>query len=275
MDCDGNFLAVNQIKSSVVVAPSGEPTSCVKDLPWMSETPSPVTVPPHSSVAISVDVNAATLPPGLRLGQLQPITDTPYATAPVPFGVTVAFNDVHVFDPQDPYIHALAGAGIAYGCGGGNFCPQDPILRAYYAVWGLRSLLGAVYAPVPAVGLLFDDVAPESYGADFIEDIYERGLMDACGPGLFCPAAGIPRGQGAEIVLRTLEGPAYEPPAATGMFADLPPSDPDAAWAEELVRRGIDPGCGGGGYFCPGYTMSRGDMSVWLVKAYGMPVLLP
>ncbi len=274
LDCDGNFLAVNQAKSSVVVAPSGEPTSCIKDVPWLTETPSPVTVPAHSTIPVTVTADAATLPPGLRLLQLQPITDTPYQVMPVPLGVTVAFSDVYQTDPQDPYIHALAGAGIAYGCGAGDFCPQDPILRSYYAVWGLRSLLGALYAPAPAVGLLFDDVAPESYGADFIEDIYERGLMDGCGPGLFCPLAGIPRGKGAEILLRTLEGPSYEPPAATGEFADLPAGDPEAPWAEELARRTIDAGCGGGN-FCPGATLSRGDMAVWIVKAYSIPVLLP
>jgi len=274
LDCDGNFLAVNQAKSSVVVAPSGEQTSCLQDLPWMSEAPNPVTVPAHATVTVTVSVDAATLTPGLRWAEIDAETDTPYAVDPVPTAVTVAFNDVSASNPDDPYIHALAGAGVTYGCGAGNFCPNKKILRSYYAVWGLRALLGAMYTPPPPQGLLFDDVAPESYGSDFVEDIYSRGLMDACGVGLFCPLDGIPRGQGAQIVLRTLEGPSYVPPPAEGLFGDVPTSDPNAAWIEELAHRGIDSGCGGGN-FCPDQNLRRRDMARWMVLAYGIPYLPP
>jgi hypothetical protein len=276
-DCDGNFLAVNQQNGHVVVAPSGEMTSCLKDLPWLSESPAPLVVPPHSSVVVTISADATWLTPGVRFLQLQPVADTPYATPAIPLAVTVAFNDVSKTDPRDPYIHALAGAGIAYGCGAGTFCPSAGLPRAYYAVWGLRALFGGMYQPPPATGLLFSDVAPESYGAEYVEDIYTRGLMEECeagNPGKFCPTAAFSRGQAAEILLRTLEGPSYTPPPATGMFSDVPTTDPDAAWIEEVAHRGYDAGCGAG-KFCPLVTMRRGDMAVWIVKAYKLPVLLP
>lgn len=274
MDCDGNFLAVNQGKSAVVVAASGEESSCLRDLPWMTETPNPITVAAHSSATVTVAVDAATLTPGLRLVQIDLATDTPYDVPAVPTAVTVAFNDVAATNPADPYIHALAGAGIALGCGNGNFCPGQSMLRNFYAVWGLRALLGVTYVPAPATGLIFNDVAPESYGAEYVEDIATRGLMDGCGPTTFCPSAAMVRGTSAQIVLRGLEGTSYVPPPATGVFSDVPAADPLAPWIEELARRGIDTGCGGG-KFCPTKTQRRAEMATWLVKAYKLPVLLP
>ncbi|HTJ45697.1 MAG TPA: carboxypeptidase regulatory-like domain-containing protein [Kofleriaceae bacterium] len=277
-DCDGNFLAVNQGTSKVVVAPSGEMSSCLRDLDWLSESPNPAVVPPHSSLTVTVSVDARWLTPGVRFLQLEPVSDTPYPTAAVPLAVTVAFTDVPANNKYDPYVHALAGAGIAYGCAPGKFCPGGGLQRSYYAVWGLRALFGGMYAPPPPSGLLFSDVAPESYGADFVEDIYTRGLMDGCAPGnpgKFCPLVNLTRGDSAQVFLRTLEGPSYVPPPATGtLFSDVPASDPNAAWIEEVAHRGYDAGCGGG-KFCPTVAIPRGNMAVWIVKGYNLPVLLP
>lgn len=274
LDCNGNFLAVNQAKSAVIVAASGEETTCLRDLPWLTESPNPITVAAHTTATVTVTADAATLTPGLRLMQLDLATDTPYDVPALPLAVTVAFSDVSPTNPADPYIHALAGAGIAYGCGAGNFCPGQPLPRSYYTVWGLRALLGALYNPAPATGLIFNDVAPESYAAEFVEDIATRGLMDGCAPGLFCPTARMPRGTSAQILLRGLEGPSYVPPAAVGKFTDVPAADPTAPWIEELARRGIDAGCGGG-KFCPAPNLTRAAMATWMVKAYHLPVLLP
>jgi competence protein ComEC len=39
------------------------------------------------------------------------------------------------------YIEALADSGITGGCGGGNFCPDDPLNRGQMAVF-LSAALG-------------------------------------------------------------------------------------------------------------------------------------
>jgi hypothetical protein len=54
------------------------------------------------------------------------------------------------------------------------------------------------------------------------------------------------------------------------MFGDVPASSPFCPWIEELARRGVVAGCGGGNY-CPNTAISRGEMSVFLVGTFSLP----
>jgi hypothetical protein len=45
------------------------------------------------------------------------------------------FTDVPADSPFCPYIEELARRGITGGCGGGKFCPFDPVLRQQMAVF--------------------------------------------------------------------------------------------------------------------------------------------
>jgi hypothetical protein len=51
------------------------------------------------------------------------------------------FADVPTSSPQFRFVEALVAAGITAGCGGGNYCPNDPITRGQMAVF-LASALG-------------------------------------------------------------------------------------------------------------------------------------
>jgi hypothetical protein len=53
------------------------------------------------------------------------------------------------------------------------------------------------------------------------------------------------------------------------VFADVPCSHPFAPWINELVRRGITGGCGGGLY-CPAAVNPRGQMAVFLTTTFGL-----
>ena len=113
----------------------------------------------------------------------------------------------------------------------------------------------------------FFDVAPDFWGWRFVEAIENAGVTGGCGSGNFCPAAVVSRGQMAVFLLRAAEGPTYTPPACTvPSFSDVPCSDPLAPWIEELVRRGVTAGCGGGKY-CPAGRVTREQMSVFLLVA--------
>jgi S-layer homology domain len=62
---------------------------------------------------------------------------------------------------------------------------------------------------------------------------------------------------------------AFQPPACVAgseMFNDVPADNPFCAWIEELSRRGITGGCGGGNY-CPNDPVTRQQMAVFLVRA--------
>jgi hypothetical protein len=74
---------------------------------------------------------------------------TDYNSAPIGYqdgGSRTAYNDV---PPEHPFYHfigALASSGITAGCGGGNFCPDNPLTRGQMAVF-LAKALGLHWAP--------------------------------------------------------------------------------------------------------------------------------
>ncbi len=57
---------------------------------------------------------------------------------------TPTFNDVPITDFGYEYIEALAASGITGGCGGGNFCPDNPVTRRQMAIF-LSKALGLGY----------------------------------------------------------------------------------------------------------------------------------
>jgi hypothetical protein len=69
----------------------------------------------------------------------------------------------------------------------------------------------------------------------------------------------------AVFVLVAKEGSGYLPPdCATPVFGDVPASSLFCPWVEELARRGVVAGCGGGNY-CPTYPVSREQMAVFVL----------
>ena len=54
---------------------------------------------------------------------------------------TSTFNDVPTNHPFFQFVEALAASGITAGCGGGNFCVDQPITRGQMAV-SLAKALG-------------------------------------------------------------------------------------------------------------------------------------
>jgi len=76
------------------------------------------------------------------------------------------------------------------------------------------------------------------------------------------------------FLLKTLLGSAYVPPAAVGVYQDVPISNPFAPWIEDLTARGIAAGCSGG-KFCPANFNNRAQMAVFLTKTFGLTLYGP
>ncbi len=77
----------------------------------------------------------------------------------------------------------------------------------------------------------------------------------------------------AVFLLKSEHGLAYVPPPCTGVFVDvacLPTPDFAADWIEQLATEGVTAGCGDGKY-CPGDPSTRGQMAVFLTKAFHLP----
>jgi hypothetical protein len=185
-------------------------------------------------------------------------------------GYVSRFEEVGAFDLYDAAIHKLAANGITLGCGVGKYCPDNTITRAEMAIFLIRAKYGLCFTPPAATGTLFSDVAASSFGARHIELLANLGVTSGCGGGKFCPNSTVTRDQMAVFLLRTLIGSHFLPQPATGQFTDVPASNVFAKWIEELNRRGITSGCGGG-KFCPEQPNTRGEMAVFINRTFGLP----
>jgi len=116
------------------------------------------------------------------------------------------------------------------------------------------------------VGGTFADVPTDSLFYPFIENILHNGVTAGGACGGYCPDVATLRKQMAVFVLKAKEGPSYTPPAATGIFTDVPADDPFAPWIEELNNRGVVAGCGPGPTYCPADPVLRQQMAVFLLR---------
>jgi hypothetical protein len=138
------------------------------------------------------------------------------------------------------------------------------------AVFLLKSKYGSGHVPPPASGI-FQDVPANDPFAPWIEELSALGVTGGCGGGNYCPASPVTRTQMAVFLLKTLFGSAYIPPAAVGIFGDVPPGAFAADWIEDLYSRSITGGCQASPpLYCPGSANTRGQMAVFLTKTFGL-----
>ncbi len=57
-----------------------------------------------------------------------------------PAPATATFNDVPTGHQFFRFVEALAASGITAGCGGGNFCPNEPLTRGQMAAFLAKAL---------------------------------------------------------------------------------------------------------------------------------------
>ena len=187
-----------------------------------------------------------------------------------------SFADVPRASPFYRFVETLLHQGVAAGCGASSYCPAAAATREQMAPFVLAAREGAGYVPRPCTTPIFTDVPASSPFCPFIEELARRGVAGGCGPGLYCPTAAVTREQMAVFVLRTLD-PALSPPACVAgseAFADVPASSSFCRWIEELARRGVVAGCGGGNY-CPAAAITREQMSAFLTGTFGLTLYGP
>lgn len=190
-----------------------------------------------------------------------------------------SFSDVPTSHWAYGFVEALASNGITRGCDSENYCPRDAVTRAQMAVFLERGMRGSNFSPPAATGNVFLDVEATDFAAGFIEQFYRDGVTSGCGGNNYCPADSVTRAQMAVFLLRAKYGSWYLPPAATGVFQDVPIGSFAAAWIERLAAEGITSGCGAG-VFCPDDAVTRAQMAVFIVRnfdlvpAYGPPIAL-
>ena len=122
-----------------------------------------------------------------------------------PPACTGVFDDVPCPGPFTDWVEQLAAEGVTGGCGVDVYCPQQSVTRAQMAVFLLKTHEGSAYTPPPAIGI-FGDVPVGSFAADFVEDLYNRGITGGCSasPLLYCPTHPVLRQQMATLLVRIL-----------------------------------------------------------------------
>jgi hypothetical protein len=182
--------------------------------------------------------------------------------------------------PPDQWAYAminrLYAAGITSGCGTNPlvYCPDSPVTRAQMAVFLERGMRGAAYTPPAGTGAVFADVSLSTWGVNWIEKLYSDGITGGCLPSplSYCPANPVTRAQMAKFLLLAKHGASYSPPAAAGIFADVPTSYWAAGWIEQLYTEGITGGCSLSPLsYCPENSVTRAQMAKFLVLTFNLP----
>jgi hypothetical protein len=188
------------------------------------------------------------------------------------------FADVPVPGKEwmEAWIKAFYYAGVTTGCGINPliYCPENNVTRAEMAVFLLRAMHGGGYVP-PAPTHDFADVpvTGKEWMEPWIEQFYAEGITTGCGGGNYCPENNVTRAEMAVFVLRALHGGSYAPPAASGVFDDLPV--PGKEWMEpwiiQFYNEGMTTGCGIDPLrYCPENSATRAEMAVFIGRAYDL-----
>jgi hypothetical protein len=201
----------------------------------------------------------------------------------------ILFDDVRCQYPPRPYVEVIAQRGIVTACTVSPtwYCPYYAATRAFIAQ-ALCRAAGKTW--LDSTTPRFADV-PKSHPAyGWIERLADQGswggtpVTDGCGwqgsQKLFCPDGNVPREHAAKFLCRATGKPPM--PTCSGVFADVPPVRSFCGFVERLADAASWPGgiavtrgCGQSGttrWYCPDRALSRGEMAVFIVRAFGIPM---
>jgi parallel beta-helix repeat protein len=239
-----------------ITAPAGCAWAASESLSWVSITTG-FTGIGNGSVSFTVAQNTSA---SIRSGTITAAGQT--------FTVYqgIQFADVstsHLFYTE---IGKLSARGITLGCGSANYCPDSTVTREQMAAFIIRSL--GEFNPPPPTSQRFADVPATNPFYGFIDRMAVLGITSGCGGGNYCPTSPVLREQMAAFIIRAL-GEFSPPPPASQRFADVPATNPFYAFIDRMGVLGITSGCGGGNY-CPAAAVTRGQMAVFLVRAFNL-----
>ena len=225
---------------------------------------------PTGVVIAPTQITAST--PALSAGTLNDVivTNPDKTIGSIRTGFLADFLDVPQGDLFHDFIAKVFRNGITAGCGGGNYCRDNPVTRAQMAVFLLKSEHGPLFEPAACTGV-FPDVACPGPFTDWIETLAAEGITGGCGGGNYCPDNPVTRQQMAVFLLKTEHGSAFTPPACAGLFGDVPCPGLFTDWVEQLFNENVTGGCQASPLlYCPTSSVTRGQMGVFLTKTFGL-----
>jgi hypothetical protein len=206
--------------------------------------------------------------------------------------IVPTFADVPCDSSALGYVEVLVGRGITSGCAIGplRYCPNASVNRAQMAKF---LCVAAGKEPLDSATPTFADVPKTNWAYGCIERLADPDSWGGSPPTsgcrmwgtskYFCPFEPVTREQMAKF-LCTATG--RQPmPTCSGTFADVPPAnqfcrsierlaDP-ASWGGTPVTSGCACPSGypaGARCYCPKDNVTRAQMAVFLVRAFGIPL---
>ncbi|MFC1611971.1 S-layer homology domain-containing protein, partial [Myxococcota bacterium] len=182
------------------------------------------------------------------------------------------YEDVDLSDWAGDWTEQLYHEGITKGCSQNplRFCPDNPVTRSAMALLLVRAFdLYDRCSDASFCAESFADVEDDDWASDAIDTILHAGITKGCAqdPLLFCPNKDVTRATAAVLLLRAKYGRRYSPPAATGIFEDVPTDHWAVGWMEQLYREGITKGCAQDPLrFCPNTPLKRAPMAVLMLR---------
>ena len=195
-------------------------------------------------------------------------------TVTATFSTTPTFADVPPSHPFYPFIEQLVDLGITSGCGVNGsgqpiYCPNDPVERQQMAVFLMKATGQTAFNnPTPT----FADVQPASPFYGWVERLYEQEITGGCStiPLLFCPNAPVTRASMAVFVVKAKGLLPLDNPTPT--FADVPLGAFAYGHIERMHEQNITGGCLTNPLrYCPNDSVTRGQMAVFLIRAFATP----
>jgi hypothetical protein len=130
-------------------------------------------------------------------------------------------------------------------------------------------IAGGQWSPIlqksAALGQAFSDVPVSHTFFDYIGLLSLEGVSQGCGGGSYCPDEVMTRGEMAAFIIRALYGEAFTYSGAP-YFNDVSTTHAYFKYIQKMRELGITVGCTTTTY-CPAAPVTRGEMSVFLVRA--------
>jgi hypothetical protein len=189
------------------------------------------------------------------------------------------FVDIDVEHPYHDEIYTLSQLGYVGGCGQDPliFCPDRPMTRAEAAALFGRVLYGSSLGSALPKEQGFVDLSLSgdySWAAPWAAALKENGYLSGCArePILFCPGVPLARVDSIILMLRTIYGPSFSPPAAVGLFSDVSIRWEETRWIEMAYQLELLEPCKRTERmrFCPYGTITRGEVAAMVVRSLGL-----
>ncbi|MGZ9234947.1 MAG: S8 family serine peptidase [Anaerolineales bacterium] len=258
---------------SATATSSQTPTKTYTPTATVTNTPAAT----HTSAATATRTSTYTPTATTTITSGATHTSTATATSTVtstktPF--TTTFGDVSTEHMFYQYIEAFYKAGITVGCSHSPkmYCPDNLVTRGEMAVFIERAM--GNFSPNPSPADMFTDVVAGNPFKPFIEEFYNDGITAGCtlSPLQYCPQNNVTRGEMAVFIERAM-GDFSPNPSPTDMFTDVQAGHPFKPFIEELYNDGITAGCTLSPLqYCPQNNVTRGQMAVFIVRAFNIPL---